>query len=202
MRELEDDLQIQCLTSEQPPQNPCQRCSRRHLTCRYVPVAEDFERHSPDAASVSDSYLSVQERSTPMPTMGTQQVNPNYPPPFLGKDETYMRPSSPLFSIPNSTIPHAPHSARLLNSYLVAPAWTNAEGIPPRNYSDAMGNPVDFPSQRPFPTVSKSSHTISHLYSNGSPTLHPTPLEHRRDYTSWHMDEMGDPLRFYSHPQV
>ncbi|KAJ6509904.1 hypothetical protein C8R47DRAFT_771318 [Mycena vitilis] len=33
---------IKCVTSEEPPRNPCARCTKRSLTCEYVAVDDDY----------------------------------------------------------------------------------------------------------------------------------------------------------------
>ncbi|KAJ6541058.1 hypothetical protein DFH09DRAFT_1395071 [Mycena vulgaris] len=40
-----------CITSEQPPQNPCERCTRRQLACEYVASPDQRGDSPPDTSS-------------------------------------------------------------------------------------------------------------------------------------------------------
>ncbi|KAJ7493955.1 hypothetical protein FB451DRAFT_1215760 [Mycena latifolia] len=38
---------IRCITTEQPPTNPCARCKKRNLCCEYVAAPDPEQEHSP-----------------------------------------------------------------------------------------------------------------------------------------------------------
>ncbi|KAJ7443249.1 hypothetical protein B0H11DRAFT_2204297 [Mycena galericulata] len=42
---------IRCITTEQPPENPCERCARRKLSCEYVSVNDQEEYSTPNNTS-------------------------------------------------------------------------------------------------------------------------------------------------------
>ncbi|KAJ7176311.1 hypothetical protein C8R43DRAFT_943096 [Mycena crocata] len=46
---------IRCLTSEQPPINPCERCAKKGLQCEYIPVPDQPD-YSADGAASSPSH--------------------------------------------------------------------------------------------------------------------------------------------------
>ncbi|KAJ7662434.1 hypothetical protein B0H17DRAFT_1185040 [Mycena rosella] len=37
---------VRCLTSEDPPQNPCQRCAKKGLSCEYITVTKQRDHSS------------------------------------------------------------------------------------------------------------------------------------------------------------
>ncbi|KAJ7826988.1 hypothetical protein B0H14DRAFT_2815933, partial [Mycena olivaceomarginata] len=39
--QIVQETKNQCVTTEEPPRNPCARCTRRGLTCEYVAVEEE-----------------------------------------------------------------------------------------------------------------------------------------------------------------
>ncbi|KAJ6535590.1 hypothetical protein B0H19DRAFT_1080053 [Mycena capillaripes] len=45
---------IRCITSEQPPRNPCARCTKKRLACEYVAASEP-DCYSPCSSSASSS---------------------------------------------------------------------------------------------------------------------------------------------------
>ncbi|KAJ7283742.1 hypothetical protein C8J57DRAFT_1462714 [Mycena rebaudengoi] len=62
---------IKCVTSEEPPRNPCARCTRRRLDCVYVAVVDDDYPLS--STSTPESPVSN------LPASGYPQANPSYP---------------------------------------------------------------------------------------------------------------------------
>ncbi|KAJ6451223.1 hypothetical protein C8R47DRAFT_1084136 [Mycena vitilis] len=70
---------IRCITTEQPPTNPCAYCTRKRLTCEYVAADGPFGRSrkgSPDL-SVADRPESRTDSSpSPSPPLWTPPVTP------------------------------------------------------------------------------------------------------------------------------
>lgn len=50
---LKDNV-LQCVTNEEPPHNPCERCQRKGLVCEYVAVGDP----SPPSTPLSDRSVS------------------------------------------------------------------------------------------------------------------------------------------------
>jgi hypothetical protein len=48
---------FQCITTEQPPKNPCARCTKKHLPCEYVSVEEDDPVSANPSPDLSSSAL-------------------------------------------------------------------------------------------------------------------------------------------------
>ncbi|KAJ7228754.1 hypothetical protein GGX14DRAFT_414810 [Mycena pura] len=112
---------IKCVTSEEPPRNPCQRCTKRDLHCEYVavddpPTPEDqFSRlplasyHQPPVypqpPNHPPTYPSNPEYAgyAPYPT----NVNPAHSAPFPGPTGY---PNGPFqYNQQTSTLPYFPH---------------------------------------------------------------------------------------------
>ncbi|KAJ8086513.1 hypothetical protein PM082_005336 [Marasmius tenuissimus] len=47
---------IKCVTNEDPPHNPCERCTRKGLHCEYVAVGDETPPSSPNAPSHSSPH--------------------------------------------------------------------------------------------------------------------------------------------------
>ncbi|KAJ7179235.1 hypothetical protein C8R46DRAFT_632103 [Mycena filopes] len=78
---------IKCVTTEEPPRNPCARCTKRSLTCEYVAVDEDYSSTpTPESPILPLPYSNGSAHNAP-PTayMPTYPVQPPYgqwnPPP-------------------------------------------------------------------------------------------------------------------------
>ncbi|KAF8198764.1 hypothetical protein K438DRAFT_693563 [Mycena galopus ATCC 62051] len=65
---------IRCITSEQPPINPCTHCKRKSLNCEYVAVAdpEDYSSSSPRSPPAGD--ILADPNSPLQPTSWTPPV--------------------------------------------------------------------------------------------------------------------------------
>ncbi|KAJ7499009.1 hypothetical protein FB451DRAFT_1384756 [Mycena latifolia] len=70
---------IKCVTSEEPPRNPCARCTKRSLPCEYVSVEEDSPTESP-LSLPPGSYPPSYPSSTPYGGGSIQAGYIPYPP--------------------------------------------------------------------------------------------------------------------------
>jgi hypothetical protein len=48
-----DNTILQCITDENPPHGPCERCTRKNLTCEYVPVGDEDMLSNPPLTPTS-----------------------------------------------------------------------------------------------------------------------------------------------------
>lgn len=72
---------VQCITTEQPPTNPCAYCTRKHLTCEYVAVDGPFghsRTESPDFPAADRSESGTDSSPSPSPPLWTPPVTPSY----------------------------------------------------------------------------------------------------------------------------
>ncbi|KAJ7609718.1 hypothetical protein DFH06DRAFT_1374930 [Mycena polygramma] len=71
---------IRCVTTEQPPTNPCAYCTRKGLTCEYV--GADSCRHSrkgsPDLSVADRSDSGTDSSPPPSPPLWTPSMTPAY----------------------------------------------------------------------------------------------------------------------------
>ncbi|KAJ7129778.1 hypothetical protein C8R44DRAFT_732615 [Mycena epipterygia] len=135
---------IKCVTSEEPPRNPCARCSKRSLTCEYVAV-EIGEEYSPTPESPaaplpptlyphSHSYLN---HPGAQPPAGYSPYTPpygQYPPP------------QPQHHMPNPAYPNPPRGS-YGPPYGPGPSGNNPYGGPPAGYPAGNGQ---YTYQQPF----------------------------------------------------
>ncbi|KAJ6541066.1 hypothetical protein DFH09DRAFT_1175059 [Mycena vulgaris] len=97
---------IRCITTEQPPKNPCARCTKRNLACEYV-AAPDQELNS------------------------TAQTTPHLPPNSLESDTDSSPSQTPMTWAPPLT---APDFSRCPSAepWLAHTAWHHPSQPPPR----------------------------------------------------------------------
>ncbi|KAJ7478283.1 hypothetical protein FB451DRAFT_1452594 [Mycena latifolia] len=67
---------IRCITTEQPPKNPCARCTKKGLSCEYV-AAPDVEEHSSSRPQTPDTHGA--HRSDARASSGPSSVPPGMP---------------------------------------------------------------------------------------------------------------------------
>ncbi|KAJ7710460.1 hypothetical protein B0H17DRAFT_1123607 [Mycena rosella] len=96
---------IKCITTEQPPRNPCARCTKKNLPCEYVGAAEP-EYHSgerpqtPDAdRGNSRTHFASAPRPTPMYSAGRGAAPPL---PYTGPPAMVMTPTGWGYVAPSS----------------------------------------------------------------------------------------------------
>ncbi|KAF8211203.1 hypothetical protein K438DRAFT_27901 [Mycena galopus ATCC 62051] len=77
---------IKCVTTEEPPQRPCARCTKRGLGCEYVAVDEPTTPESPSRPLASPSYNAPGYYGSPgvsspgyMPPYASPPSQPQYP---------------------------------------------------------------------------------------------------------------------------
>ncbi|KAF7358600.1 C6 finger domain [Mycena sanguinolenta] len=58
---------MRCITPEQPPKNPCARCTKKGLLCEYVPADQDDDSYSPDSALAESSWEAPPIPALPLP---------------------------------------------------------------------------------------------------------------------------------------
>ncbi|KAF7351704.1 C6 finger domain [Mycena sanguinolenta] len=69
---------MRCITTEQPPKNPCARCTKKGLPCEYVAADNDEDNQSPDPG-----FSTSQENSRGRPPMQPQSSGTAPPMPTL-----------------------------------------------------------------------------------------------------------------------
>ncbi|KAJ7685928.1 hypothetical protein B0H17DRAFT_1072941 [Mycena rosella] len=125
---------IRCITTEQPPKNPCARCARRHLPCEYI-AAPDQER---DPAPPTHALL--------VHPAGSSESDPDSPP--LKSRATWVPPlTAPDFSL----------GLKLEEQSISPPHWTHPLEIslgysrPPSSASSCGGQDLSLPTPiQPF----------------------------------------------------
>ncbi|KAJ6483299.1 hypothetical protein C8R45DRAFT_1099574 [Mycena sanguinolenta] len=66
---------MRCITSEQPPKNPCARCSKKGLLCEYMAADHDDNSQSPDSAFSDSSWEAPPIPALPLPYTGPPPLN-------------------------------------------------------------------------------------------------------------------------------
>ncbi|KAJ7781336.1 hypothetical protein B0H16DRAFT_1710553 [Mycena metata] len=124
---------VKCATTEDPPRNPCARCTKRSLVCEYVAVEED-DLESP----VSPLY--------PNPYTNAPAHYPNGPP------TGYMPPTYPAQQPPygqwNPSQPSQPFNP---SGHLRHPTNYNPSPAYPPSHTQ-YGNGQGYPAPYSFPT--------------------------------------------------
>ncbi|KAJ7105232.1 hypothetical protein C8R44DRAFT_886728 [Mycena epipterygia] len=72
-------MRIQCLTSEDPSKNPCERCVKKGLKCEYLPVADQGDG-LPTLTSRTQTPQLAPEGHRSAPPNSAQHMNPIYSP--------------------------------------------------------------------------------------------------------------------------
>ncbi|KAJ7113643.1 hypothetical protein C8R44DRAFT_741226 [Mycena epipterygia] len=128
---------IRCITTEQPPTKPCQRCTKKGLHCEYV-AATDYEDNPSSTTQVPEMPLSnppsLGTTSSANRSQGLMRA-PSLPytgPPPLNRRPRYSSPSAPAYISPGQ-LPSVP-------------GWN--QGALDRQYWD--------------PSIAGSSQTIAH----------------------------------------
>ncbi|KAJ6496187.1 hypothetical protein C8R45DRAFT_1132067 [Mycena sanguinolenta] len=101
---------IRCLTSEQPPINPCAYCKKKHITCEYVAVVDPdvCSSPSPDGDVPESRAASSSASSSPVPACPLP--GPSSPQPFPRSA------ASPRLHLPNRLV-NAPNPSLLQTSH-------------------------------------------------------------------------------------
>ncbi|KAJ7857211.1 hypothetical protein B0H13DRAFT_1902341 [Mycena leptocephala] len=134
---------MRCITTEQPPRNPCARCTKKHLHCEYVSATEqDGYISSPQMPEADFPSPSSSAMSSPSAS-GTPP--PAHPIPSSSRESGVAAPSLPYTGPPPANRrPRAPHLAQApyhLHSpqapqYLTSvPASPRAPGPIPQSHS-------------------------------------------------------------------
>ncbi|KAJ6537818.1 hypothetical protein B0H19DRAFT_1078937 [Mycena capillaripes] len=161
---------IRCITTEQPPRNPCAYCTRKHLTCEYVAVVgADGYSESPTAspdlpvAELPDS--STASSSSPSPPLWTPPVTsatfsprPHATPPLahprpLDRNTAYFNPSHLPPMATTLSIPASFHERMNGSDPL------RLTGMPPGYFLSAHG--VGHHSHRPHPGHRGKTHAYN-----------------------------------------
>ncbi|KAJ7685868.1 hypothetical protein B0H17DRAFT_1204698 [Mycena rosella] len=89
---------IRCITTEQPPRNPCARCVKKHLPCEYAVADAEYSSPSPGRAETPDASGSDRHDS------GTD-FSPSLEP------MRWTPPTSPpTFSVSGGAVPPLPYT--------------------------------------------------------------------------------------------
>ncbi|KAJ6534201.1 hypothetical protein B0H19DRAFT_1185510 [Mycena capillaripes] len=96
---------MRCITTEQPPKNPCARCTKKGLPCEYVSVEDDdatFDTYSPPTppATLPQSGGHSRHQSMQAPAWASQPMPPSNnsvggiapPLPYTGPPPPFQRP--------------------------------------------------------------------------------------------------------------
>ncbi|KAK6987573.1 hypothetical protein R3P38DRAFT_2574875 [Favolaschia claudopus] len=70
---------IKCVTTEEPPRKPCQRCTKRGLVCEYVAAEDDEPDTAPESAPPPLSLHTTFPQRLP-PGAHMRGHGPQYPP--------------------------------------------------------------------------------------------------------------------------
>ncbi|KAJ6452482.1 hypothetical protein C8R45DRAFT_1113037 [Mycena sanguinolenta] len=62
---------IRCLTPEDPPQNPCDRCAKKGLKCEYVTIANQRD----EASTNKTAPIERRRQASPSPPAGPRHAN-------------------------------------------------------------------------------------------------------------------------------
>ncbi|KAJ6467851.1 hypothetical protein C8R45DRAFT_1219021 [Mycena sanguinolenta] len=85
---------LRCITTEQPPKNPCARCTKKNLPCEYVPATEHDDQSSSHSSSPRTPNFSESEAAPRSPSVAPSSSSSIGPP---------SRNSSPYSSIGPAT---------------------------------------------------------------------------------------------------
>ncbi|KAJ6575742.1 hypothetical protein DFH09DRAFT_1311792 [Mycena vulgaris] len=171
---------IRCVTTERPPIHPCERCTRRCLTCEFVRVT-DQPRRSSSASPASDAFFVPDP-----PQSGPSRTSPTWTPPV-----NIGAPSFPRgFGTP-SRLPYTgpPPLNRSSQSYRPSIPGSNEPSMPPgalTPYTDFLSSNRGLPDSRcPIPPgyqhftdtryVQPGSPQISIVPGPYAPPHHTTP---------------------------
>ncbi|KAJ6550418.1 hypothetical protein DFH09DRAFT_1086683 [Mycena vulgaris] len=122
---------VRCLTSEDPPQSPCQRCAKKGLACEYVTVTsqrnESLSRNpTPEPApNVPLHYMPYGQFALPA------DHQPHTP---LGSRQGYSR--SPHIT-PNPLPPNPQYLYPQYPDQSIGNSYSASSGHPPRRHSSA-----------------------------------------------------------------
>ncbi|KAK7061643.1 hypothetical protein R3P38DRAFT_3166623 [Favolaschia claudopus] len=74
---------IKCVTTEEPPRKPCQRCTKRGLVCEYVAVEDDEPDTTPESPPPPlPSHTSLPLQHSPPGAHMRGQYPPSQPTPY------------------------------------------------------------------------------------------------------------------------
>ncbi|KAJ6549067.1 hypothetical protein DFH09DRAFT_1281527 [Mycena vulgaris] len=134
------EAQSQCMTTEQPPKNPCARCVKKGLACEYVASPEpeyySADPRSPDiSASVQLPTTLMERMSTPPVTSPKSSRGPSAAPPlpYTGPPPSNRRPryaGAPLPNLVDSTASNGYINPQLL--------YSTPSAVDPRYYVSAQ----------------------------------------------------------------
>ncbi|KAJ7452752.1 hypothetical protein B0H11DRAFT_2327238 [Mycena galericulata] len=174
-----------CVTTEQPPENPCERCARRKLPCEYVTVIEQEEYSTPNNTS-SELRRDPGEHSAPPPP----------PPP----PTTWTPPVAPHNTSPgNSNAPRLSHTGppppnrHPRYSSSTVPGFSEYPDLSLPVVSRGSGDPQYSSSMAPsYHNTSLSGHqpnamSVDPRHLQLSRSMVPTPAHNNQRY------DLGDP---------
>ncbi|KAJ7263081.1 hypothetical protein C8J57DRAFT_1470985 [Mycena rebaudengoi] len=200
---------VRCVTSEKPPQNPCERCTRRRLACQYVTVAEDIGNNPAGDVPVPPEDHDLERQGynsqASWTTWEQSSVDPNYSSELRRDDLAPHSSDISTSTLPSNHVPgyqHAPYRDDpwgLPHIYSSPPTWQNAPGTHPSHYSAIdMQAPME-------PLAHNYASAARHSRGNGQSILYQNvpAMDHLNpDYTHRPLDEMGNPMSFYRYSRA
>ncbi|KAJ7153314.1 hypothetical protein C8R46DRAFT_1228246 [Mycena filopes] len=133
---------VRCITAEQPPKTPCERCVKRHLPCEYLAVVSDS-----DDASVSTSEAASPRADLPssdtagfdFPPSRTATTSPRPPRREHAPSLPYTAPPPPVEPTrpEGALLPQLPHPLRFSTFPNAFTQRLQLPYVPPREPQDA-----------------------------------------------------------------
>ncbi|KAF8163947.1 hypothetical protein K438DRAFT_1985055 [Mycena galopus ATCC 62051] len=81
---------MRCITTEQPPTNPCARCTKKGLSCEYAPADRDDDPANQSSSGYPES--TAHSARPPMPSDFSRGAGTAPPLPYTGPPPSHMRP--------------------------------------------------------------------------------------------------------------
>ncbi|KAF7301349.1 C6 finger domain [Mycena indigotica] len=122
---------IKCVTTEEPPRRPCQRCTKRGLTCQYVPVDEEPQT---DSKTPTPEHLKQSSMLPPPSPVGEYGTLPGYYAPNNGYGDY-----SPAYGIQSPSYPSYGEPAYPTQSLFTNQYYNH---IPQDPYAQGLYQPV------------------------------------------------------------
>ncbi|KAJ7698265.1 hypothetical protein B0H17DRAFT_1196855 [Mycena rosella] len=145
---------IKCITTEQPPRNPCARCTKKNLACEYEGAAEP-EYHSGERPQTPDAdrgHSRTHSASAPRPTTPMYSAGRGAAPPlpYTGPPSLVMTPTGWGYVAPSSRRGPNPAPVNPGPGPHAHPQYYPPGGAAPQ-YAAGYGNP-QYDPQGQYPT--------------------------------------------------
>ncbi|KAJ6456682.1 hypothetical protein C8R45DRAFT_1110802 [Mycena sanguinolenta] len=118
---------MRCITTEQPPKNPCARCTRKGLACEYVAAEHDEDSHCPEPRfpTPPESSANRGHPRTEPPSSWAAPSMPALPLPYTMPPPPHRRPRYSGTNYPDLSLSGSPSNEQTPTTQYYAPSQTN-----------------------------------------------------------------------------